>query len=154
MSDIILRKACVPDIKHIHAMLMDSAKGGLLLPRPLGDLYRHVREFYVLEDTDGVVCGCCALAIAWENMAEIRSLVVRQDLRGRHLGQRLVEVCMSEAVTLGISKVFTLTYQSEFFKKVGYKEIEKDILPNKIWADCIHCPKFPDCDEIAMMAEL
>ncbi len=154
MSEITLRKAHMGDVKHIHQMLMASASQGLLLPRPLVDLYRHVREFYVLEDQEGKVSGCCALAIVWEDIAEIRSLVVREDLRGRHLGQALVEACMSEAVTLGIPRVFTLTYQSGFFSKIGYHEVEKDVLPNKVWADCINCPKFPDCDEIAMLVDL
>lgn len=152
-DEIMLRKALVSDVKPIHALLMGQAKDGLLLPRPLGDLYRHVREFYVI-DQGGKAVGCCALALAWDDLAEIRSLVVAEELRGRHWGMRLVEACLSEAVTLGLSSVFTLTYQDTFFKKLGFKEVAKDILPNKIWADCIHCPKFPDCDEIAMMVDL
>lgn len=154
MPEYILRKAMVPDVKILHQMLMSLAKDGFLLPRPLVDLYRHVREFYVLEDNAGEVCGCCAMAIAWEDMAEIRSLAVRKDVRGLGLGRRLVESCMSEALILGIAKVFTLTYQTDFFAKIGYRAVEKDILPNKIWMDCIHCAKFPDCDETAMLAEL
>lgn len=153
MSEIMLRKALVPDVKPIHALLMEQAKEGLLLPRPLGDLYRHLREFYVLE-RDGKLVGCCALAIVWDNIAEVRSLVVNKELRGQHLGARLVESCLSEAVTLGLTQVFTLTYQDAFFSKLGFRVINKDVLPNKIWADCIHCPKFPDCDEIAMLVDL
>lgn len=152
-DEIMLRKALVADVKPIHAMLMGQARDGLLLPRPLGDLYRHVREFYVL-DRGGEVAGCCALAIAWDELAEVRSLVVAEDLRGRNLGARLVEACVSEAVTLGLTQVFTLTYQAAFFGKLGFREVAKDVLPNKIWADCIHCPKFPDCDEVAMLVDL
>jgi amino-acid N-acetyltransferase len=118
------------------------------------DLYRHLREFYVLADIGGTVCGCCALAIVWEDIAEIRSLTVREDMRGQGLGRRLVHACMAEAADLGIPRVFTLTYKTEFFSKLGYRVVEKDVLPNKIWADCIHCAKFPDCDEIAMLAYL
>lgn len=153
MSDLIMRKALVADVKPIHALLMSQAKDGLLLPRPLGDLYRHLREFYVL-DRGGEVMGCCALAIAWDNIAEVRSLVVADALRKQGWGARLVEVCLSEAVALGLSQVFTLTYQDVFFSKLGFKEVAKEVLPNKIWADCIHCPKFPDCDEIAMLINL
>jgi amino-acid N-acetyltransferase len=154
MPELTLRKAMVPDIKTIHHMLMELAQNGFLLSRPLVDLYRHVREFYVLADYRGAIRGCCALAIAWEDTAEIRSLAVQRDMRGRGLGSRLVEICMSEAVTLGISKVFTLTYQTGFFSRLGYRVVDKDVLPNKIWTDCIHCAKFPDCDEIAMLADL
>lgn len=149
----MLRKAIVADVKPIHALLMSQARDGLLLPRPLGDLYRHLREFFVLEQV-GEVKGCCALAIAWDDIAEVRSLVVTDELRGQRLGARLVEACLSEAVTLGLSRVFTLTYQNNFFSKLGFKEVAKEVLPNKIWADCIHCPKFPDCDEIAMLVDL
>lgn len=153
MSDLMLRKAIVADVKPIHALLLSQAKDGLLLPRPLGDLYRHVREFYVI-DRGGEVLGCCALAIIWDNIAEVRSLVVADELRKQGWGARLVEVCLSEAVALGLSQVFTLTYQDKFFAKIGFREVGKEVLPNKIWADCIHCPKFPDCDEIAMLVDL
>lgn len=152
-SDVLLRKALVADIKPIHSLLISQARDGLLLPRPLGDLYRHVREFYVLE-LGGEVVGCCALAIVWDNIAEVRSLVVAEALRRQNLGARLVEACLSEAVALGLHQVFTLTYQDAFFAKLGFKVVAKEVLPNKIWADCIHCPKFPDCDEIAMLVNL
>lgn len=152
-SDVMLRKALVSDIKVLHSLLLGQAKDGLLLPRPLGDLYRHVREFYVLE-LDGKVVGCCALAIAWDNIAEVRSLVVAEECRRQNLGARLVEACLSEALALGLGRVFTLTYQVAFFAKMGFREVPKEVLPNKIWADCIHCPKFPDCDETAMLVDL
>lgn len=153
MSEVMLRKARVLDVKPIHSMLMAQARNGLLLPRPLGDLYRHVREFYIIEREDRVV-GCCALAIIWENVAEVRSLVVDENLRGQRWGVRLVEACLSEALTLGLDQVFTLTYQDGFFSKLGFSVVAKETLPNKMWADCIHCPKFPDCDEIAMSINL
>ena len=152
-SDVVLRKSLVSDVKPIHSMLLGTARDGLLLPRPLGDLYRHIREFYVLEQ-NGQVVGCCALAIIWDNLAEIRSLVVTEELRGKYLGQKLVEACLSEAVALGLSQVFTLTYQDAFFGKLGFRVVQKEVLPNKVWADCINCPKFPDCDEIAMLIDL
>lgn len=151
--NIVLRKSLVSDVKPIHSLLLGTAREGLLLPRPLGDLYRHIREFYVLEQ-EGRVVGCCALAIIWDNLAEIRSLVVAEEFRGHHQGQKLVEACMSEAVTLGIGQVFTLTYQDVFFNKLGFRVVAKEVLPNKVWADCINCPKFPDCDEIAMLVDL
>lgn len=155
MSDVLLRRAAIKDVRGIHKLLMGGAGDGLLLPRPLGELYKHIREFCVLENgDDGSVMGCCALSIVWEDIAEIRSLVVHESLRGKKLGQKLVETCLSEAVALGLPQVFTLTYQTEFFAKLGFRIVEKDTLPNKVWADCIHCPKFPDCDEIAMLLDL
>ncbi|MDL2306434.1 N-acetyltransferase [Desulfovibrio sp. OttesenSCG-928-C06] len=154
-KDLRLRKAAMADVKGIHQLLLKTAAEGLLLPRPLGDLYKCVREFYVLDREDSQeVLGCCALSIVWDDIAEIRSLVVDDSLRGSGYGARLVRSCLDEAIALGLSRVFTLTYQDGFFAKQGFATVKKEVLPNKIWADCIHCPKFPDCDEIAMLLEL
>ncbi len=155
MADYFLRKARIQDVKTIHGLLMESARGELLLPRSYTQLYSHLRDFYVLAPKDsGDIKGCCALSICWEGLAEIRSLVVHTDLRKQGWGGKLVEACLSEAVTLGVFKVFTLTYQKDFFAKMGFVEVNKEDLPQKVWADCIHCPKFPECDEIAMVMEM
>jgi amino-acid N-acetyltransferase len=155
MSGFFLRKARIEDVKTIHTLLMECAKGELLLPRSFNQLYSHLRDFYVLSSDDNkVIKGCCALSICWEQLAEIRSLVVHPDLQKQGWGRRLVEACLSESVTLGVYKVFTLTYQRDFFAKMGFEEVTKEKLPQKVWADCIHCPKFPECDEIAMVMEM
>ena len=88
--------------------------------------------------------------MCWENLAEIRSLVVREDCGKRGVGKALVESCLAEAHTLGIRRVFVLTYKESFFEKLGFHIIDKADLPHKIWADCLRCAKFPDCDEVAM----
>lgn len=149
-----IQRALVGDVKGIHSLLLAAAGSGQLLPRSLSDLYNHIRDFFVLHDGDGNVIGCCALAVIWEDLAEIRSLFLREDLRGRGYGRILVDGCLDEARGLGIRRVFTLTYKTEFFSKMGFVEVGKEVLPQKIWADCIHCPKFPDCDEIAMQREI
>lgn len=154
MTGLYIRKARVQDVKPIHALLMESAGMGLLLPRSLSDLYRQLRDFSVLADRGTeTVQGCCALAITWEDIAEIRSLAIAQAHRGKGSGKRLVEACMSEAVTLGLYRVFTLTYQVEFFGRLGFRVVDKEVLPQKVWADCLNCPKFPGCDETAMLIE-
>ena len=149
-----LRKAKMSDVRTIHKLLMDCASKRLLLPRSYTELYSHLRDFIVAEDDECRVVGCCALSITWEGLAEVRSLVVADEAQGKGIGRRLVEGCVSDAVTFGIYKVFTLTYQVEFFRKLGFHEISKDVLPQKVWADCIKCPQFPDCSEVAMMIEL
>ncbi|GFM34146.1 N-acetyltransferase [Desulfovibrio subterraneus] len=155
MAGPYIRKARMQDVKAIHKLLMECSGQGLLLPRPLNQLYGHLREFFVVDPDDGSpIVGCCGLAIAWDNLAEVRSLAVDERMRGAGFGRKLVDACLSEAVTLGIYKVFTLTYQDNFFRKMGFVEVTKDTLPQKVWADCINCPKFPECDEIAMQIEL
>ncbi|MDE7064871.1 MAG: N-acetyltransferase [Desulfovibrionaceae bacterium] len=154
MTDVRIRKAHMGDVKGIHALLMGCAAKGLLLPRALSHLYRHVRDFYVAEMPDGRLVACCALAPTWEDLAEICSLVVDESLRRLGLGRRIVETCIRDCRELGPTKVFALTYQEEFFRHLGFSVVDKDVLPQKIWADCVHCPKYPDCDETAVLLEL
>ena len=106
------------------------------------------------EDDQGQLVGTCALHLCWEDLCEVRSLAVLPEYKGQGWGQRLVEACCSEAVTLGFGKVFALTYVPDFFVRFGFERVDKSRLPNKIWADCLSCVKFPDCDEIAMLLEL
>jgi amino-acid N-acetyltransferase len=154
-KDFFLRKARIPDVKTIHALLMQCAREQALLPRSYNQLYSHLRDFYVVTTGEGrEVMGCCALNICWEDLGEIRSLVVAPHVQRLGLGRILVEACLSEAVTLGLYKVFTLTYQQGFFAKMGFAEVTKDQLPQKVWADCINCPRFPECDEVAMVMEM
>ena len=152
----VIEKAVVADIQAIHKMLSYYGTQGLLLSRPLSELYDHLRDFFVLKTGGGdpTVLGVCALGICWEDLAEIRSLAVLEDLQGKGYGSLLVKRCLDEAKTLGIKRVFTLTYVEEFFSKMGFRQVEKTVLPHKVWADCLKCAKFPDCDETAMVLEL
>jgi amino-acid N-acetyltransferase len=151
----IIRKAKIKDVRSIHEILTYYANQALLLPRSLYELYDHLRDFYVAEEeADGRLLGTCTLCISWEDLGEIRSLAVVGEAQSRGLGSKLVEACLAEAGNLGLSRVFVLTTTKEFFSRFGFREIEKSQLPHKIWADCIKCPKFPDCDEIAMILKL
>jgi amino-acid N-acetyltransferase len=150
----MIRKAKISDVRSIHALLAHFADQGLLLPRSLSEIYDHLRDYTVMRTPDDNIVGVVALNICWEDLAEVKSLAVREDYQTKGMGRRLVEHCLSDAVVLGISRVFTLTYQSEFFEKLGFELVDKSSLPQKIWADCIKCPKFPDCDEIALLMEL
>jgi len=155
VPDLVLRKARVQDVALIHKLILDcSGSGGLVLPRSLNELYGRVRDFFVMAPKEGGgVLGCCALSITWEDIAEVRSLVIAPEARGLGFGTRLVEACLSEAVTLGLYRVFTLTYSTELFRRLGFAEVDKNVLPQKVWADCLNCPKFPACDEIAMLLQ-
>lgn len=145
-----IRPARMGDVKPIHSLLQQFASKGLLLGRSISSLYDDLRDFVVFEDS-GAVLGVCALHICWENLAEIRSLAVAPERHGQGLGRELVNSCLDEAKSLEIGRVFTLTYQGGFFRKLGFAPIEKSELPHKIWSDCIQCPKFPDCDEEALI---
>jgi len=152
----MLKKARVSDVRTIHRMINASAGKGEILPRSLMDLYSSLRDFYVyLDGASGPIIGICAMHIFWENLAEIRSLFVSENHRRRGIGRSLVEACISEAITLEIYRVFTLTYQRDFFRSLDFLEKDRSILPEKIWSDCFKCPKYPDfCDEVAMILEL
>lgn len=149
----MIRKAILQDARQIHKLLLNYAKDGLVLPRSLMDIFEAIRDFYVFAE-DGRVIGAAALNICWEDLAEVRSLVVDENHNGRGIGRYLVEACISEARQLGIGRVFALTYQQTFFEKLGFEVIEKSELPQKIWGDCIKCAKFPECDEIALSLSL
>ncbi|MFZ5570063.1 MAG: N-acetyltransferase [Thermodesulfobacteriota bacterium] len=151
----MIRKATMQDMKIIHGMLADYGRQGLLISRPLSQLYDHVRDFSVFIDPEkNLVAGCCALQFCWEDLAEIRSLAVRTSYWRKGVGRLLVENALQEARSFQVKKVFTLTYQPVFFQKQGFDIVDRAELPLKIWADCIICVKFPDCDEIAMMKAL
>ena len=149
----MIRKAILQDARQIHRLLLNYAKDGLVLSRSLMEIFEAIRDFYVFVEGDRVV-GAAALNICWEDLAEVRSLVVDESFAGRGIGKHLVEACLSEARTLGIGRVFALTYQQVFFEKLGFSVIEKSELPQKIWGDCIKCAKFPECDEIALSRSL
>jgi amino-acid N-acetyltransferase len=149
----MLRKASIKDIKKIHSIINTSASSGEMLPRSLGELYDNMRDYFVYEDK-GKVLGTCALHICWEDLAEIRSLCVAESSRKKGIGRMLVEVCIEEAKQLNIPRIFLLTYQDMFFTKCGFILVDKKELPQKIWSDCIRCPKFPECDEIAMIRHI
>jgi amino-acid N-acetyltransferase len=146
----MIRKAGIKDVKQIHGIVNASASKGEMLPRSLGELYDNMRDYFVYEE-GGVVVGAGALHVCWEDLAEIRSICVGDSFRGRGVGRSLVEACLDEARRFNINRVFLLTYQDEFFKKLGFEVADKKELPQKIWSDCIKCPKFPECDEIAMI---
>ena len=150
----MLRKARISDVEGIHRLVNSCAERGEMLPRSLAELYDNMRDYYVYEiEETGEVGGACALHICWEDLAEIRSLCVIESSRRRGVGGDLVKACMEEAPRLGVGRLFVLTYRTDLFGRFGFEEVEKTELPQKIWMDCVKCPKFPRCDEIAMVAK-
>ncbi len=159
----MIRNARMEDVKAIYDLLSYYSDKDLLLGRSLSSLYDQLRDFKVyvakgskagyLDDQDEVLVGAGALHVCWENLAEVRSLAIVEEFHGQGIGKSIVAACLDEAKLLGISKVFTLTYQPSFFEKMGFRPIEKSELPHKVWSDCLQCPKFPDCNEEALIWE-
>jgi amino-acid N-acetyltransferase len=153
-----IRKARMEDVTAIYNLLKHFSGKELLLGRSLSSLYDQLRDFqiYYVREEGAVaerVVGVCALHICWENLAEIRSLAIQEEWQGRGAGTKLVEACLAEAGYFGINRVFTLTYQPGFFRRLSFRDIDKNELPHKVWSDCIQCPKFPDCNEEALIWE-
>jgi RNA 3'-terminal phosphate cyclase (ATP) len=148
----VVRKARAEDVPGIQKLISHFAARGELLPRTLNELYQHLRDFFVCE-VEGEIVGISALSLYWEDLAEVRSLAVREACGGKGLGAALVTACLEEAARLGIRRVFALTYRPGFFEKLGFRPIEKQELPQKIWKDCIKCVKFACCDETALIRE-
>jgi len=151
----MIHKARIAHIPVIQKILGDFAGQGKLLARPLSELYTNLRDLVVaIDDESEEVVGCCSLHIVWENLAEIRSLAVVDTQQGRGIGRRLVDACTAEARELGIGRVFALTYETAFFAHLGFRVVDKNVFPQKIWVDCLQCPKFPNCDEVALVKDL
>ena len=149
----MIRKAAIRDIQPIQQLINSFAAKDLMLARSLNELYENIRDFFVYEEK-GVVIGCSALHISWDDLVEIKSLAVSQRYQKKGIGKVLVEACIAEAKALGARNIFALTYAPDFFKKLGFKKTEHKKLPHKIWAECINCPKFPDCQETALIRKI
>lgn len=145
-----IRKAITADAAEIHRLVNMFADRGLMLPRSLSHLYENIRDFFVAVE-DGHVVGCAALHVSWKDLAELKSLAVADHAQGRRYGCLLVEACKAEARVVGVTRVFALTYVPEFFEKLGFERVEKALLPRKVWTECVYCPKFADCTEVAVI---
>jgi amino-acid N-acetyltransferase len=145
-----VEKARIPDVPRIHKLINGFADKGQMLPRPLSEIYESIRDFFVIRDGEEVI-ACAALHVSWSDLAEIRSVAVAEESQRRGVGAALVAAGLKEAEDLGIQTVFCFTYRPEFFKKHRFADIDKMELPRKVWTDCFRCPKFPNCDEIALI---
>lgn len=149
----MIRRATIKDVKNIQKLITFYAKKDEMLPRSLNELYENIRDFFIFE-YKGKIAGCSALHICWEDLGEIKSLAVTKAKQDHGIGKKLLMACLEDAKKLKLKKIFALTYKPLYFKKFGFKEIDKANLPHKIWIDCIKCVKFPDCNEVALIKEL
>ncbi len=148
-----IKKARVQDAKKIHSLINKFAKKIDMLPRSLSEIYESIRDFSIVIEDDKVI-AVAALHILWDDLAEIRSMAVSKNHQGLGIGKQLIKKSIREARDIGVKKVFALTYHPDFFKGQGFEDIDKNELPHKIWGDCQRCPKFPDCNELAVIKYL
>lgn len=149
------RQAKFSDVEEIYNLIAGYASQGIMLPKPHSILYEAIREFIVAEEiTTKKIIGTGALHMTWNELAEVRSMAVHEDYKRHGIGADIVKKLLAEGVEVGVKKFFTLTYSPQFFQSLGFKTVDKNTLPHKIWKECIECPKFPNCDEIAMVLEI
>ena len=148
---IRISKATLRDIPAMQKLVEGEVKEGVILRRSDDEVATNIRSYHLARDGEKLA-GYAALHIHSPRMAEIRSLIVAPAYRGKSVGKRLVQAALEEAAQLGVEEVLVLTYLPEFFKKLGFKEIPKESIPeHKIWADCIKCIHFPLCNEVSLI---
>ena len=146
-------KARISDVPQMQELVNSFASKGQMLPRALSEMYENLRDYFVIRDGEKVI-ACAALHINWSDLAEIRSVAVSEEKQKQGVGTLLLEACLNEARSLGIVRLFCLTYKPDFFQKLGFRQVDKMELPRKVWSECYSCPHFPDCDEVALILDL
>jgi len=134
----------------MHKLINYFADKGEMLARPLSEIYENIRDYFVVREGERVI-ACAALHVNWSDLAEIKSVAVAEDSQRKGIGDHLIEACLKEAKKLGLPTVFCLTYKPAFFERFGFSQVDKMELPRKVWIECYRCPKFPNCDEVALI---
>jgi amino-acid N-acetyltransferase len=154
LPETSLRQAVLADVAGMERLMAPFVATGDLLPRSNYDLCRHIKEYVVAVAPDGTIVGCGSLKVYSTELAEIAGLAVRNDQQGRGVGKALVEALLVDARALGLHEVFGLTRKPLFFLRLGFKVVEKEQFPLKVWADCTRCPRQHACDEVAVALTL
>lgn len=154
----VVRKATLADIPRLLSLINSYAAEGIMLPRTEFEMAENIRDFLVAQEPgnedEGSLAACGALHFYTPTSGEVRSLAVRPDLKSRGAGRQIVEALEAEAHQHGLHALFAFTYVPGFFHKLGFSEVDRGELPLKAWKDCMRCPKFQACDEIAMLKKL
>jgi len=148
-----VRNARIRDAKAICSLINFYAEHDKMLFRSMAEIYENLQTFLVAE-RDGRLIGCCALEVIWSDLAEVKSLAVAADERGKGVGMALVAAAVDQARQLGVPRVFALTLEPKFFERAGFAVVKKEELPMKVWSDCARCPKQDEGDEIALIRDV
>jgi amino-acid N-acetyltransferase len=149
----MIRKARLADVETVARVINERAALGELLPRSQHHIYQTLRDFVVYE-RESQILGAGAMHVLWRDLGEIRALAVAGPWQGQGIGTAIVQALLEEATALGLEKAFAFTYKPRFFERLGFYLVDKETLPRKVWGECIHCVKFPICDEVAMVVDL
>ena len=156
-GEVIVRRATLADVEEMHALINGFAAEGLMLAKSRSNLYQNIRDFFVAEEVTGngrgTLVGCGALHVLWVDLGEIRSMAVDRRYQGGGVGRRIAEALLKEGALLRLPRVFALTYVKPFFERLGFAEEDKSVMPQKVWGECFDCPKFPNCDEVAVVKD-
>jgi amino-acid N-acetyltransferase len=154
-GDLTLRRAYASDVNEILVLINGCASSNLMLPRGPKYIYENIRDFAVVEadaeKAEPRIVACGSLHVLWEDIAEIRSLAVHPQFQQRGLGSEIVRYLIEEARKIRIEKVFAFTLEEEYFKKLGFEPKRREEFPSKVWDECVHCPKYFQCDETGLI---
>lgn len=151
---IRVEAARLSDARAIEDLVRYWADRDQMLHRPLNEVYESIRDFKVARDHAGRVVGCGSLHIMGPDLAEVRSLAVAEEAQGSGVGAAIVAACIEEAKALGIERVFALTYRPGFFERQGFRPANVMEFPQKVWNECVRCPFFTNCREVAVVVDL
>ena len=152
-AEFAIQRAQLSDVPKIHQLITYFANQDEMLHRPLSELYENIRDYYVIRVGDEII-GCSALHVVWSDLAEIKAVAVREDHQSQGLGKQLIHHCMEEAKSMGLSSVFVLVLKTGYYEQLGFRQVDVMTLPRKVWGECLRCPKFPHCNEVAMVYNL
>lgn len=151
--EFLIQRAKLSDMPQVHKLITYFAEQDEMLHRPLSELYENVRDYYVIKEGDEVI-ACGSLHIVWDDLAEVKAVAVREDYQAHGLGTLIVSRCIEEAREMGLATVFCLTIKPGYYERVGFVQSDVMTLPRKVWGECLRCPKFPSCNEIALVMHL
>lgn len=150
---LCIQPARLADAETIHSLVTYWADRGDMLHRTMPEIYEKIRDFKIAW-LEGEPVGCGSLHIMGEDLAEVRSLAVAESAQGKHVGAAIVESCVADARTFGLERVFALTYKPGFFEKQGFRVANVMEFPQKVWGECVRCPFFTNCKEVAVVMDL
>ena len=148
-----IQPANLGDVPKIHALITPFADRNEMLHRPLSELYENLRDYFVIKSEDELI-ACASLHLVWSDLAEVKAVAVHEDYQSHGLGKMLMNRCFDEARELGLATVFVLTHKTDYYAQFGFELVDVMTLPRKVWGECLRCPKFPNCNEYAMVFHL